>query len=160
MKDLLDLGIVWYSQKSFGGRRISIYGIYFAYLLRLYAVFNGNFLICARHWTRFLARVDMRAECTEKDGHRGNSVLSHVSLLHSALEECILRSFRSGEETLTKDSVCWGFTLFFPGGVDGAAVPDLCFLVLRHKCRLFLHSGYIHHLNPFASVLCSLPWLT
>lgn len=69
----------------------------------------------------------MGAECTKKEGCRGNSVLSHVSVLHSALEECILRSFRSGEETLTKDSVCWFFIPFYPGGVDGAVVPDLCF---------------------------------
>lgn len=96
-------------------------------MLRLYAVFNGVFLICVRHWTRFLARVDVRAECTEKEGCRGNSVLSHVSMLPSALEECILRSFRNGKETLTKDSVCWFFIPFFLGGVDGAAVPDLCF---------------------------------
>lgn len=91
----------------------------------------------------------MRAEYTEKEGRRGNSVLSHVSLLHSALEECILRSFRSGKETLTKDSVCCCFTPFFPGGVNGAAVPDLCFLVLRHKCRFFLHSGLYPSSEPF-----------
>lgn len=81
-----------------------------------------------RHWTRFLARVDMRAEYTEKEGRRGNSVLSHVSLLHSALEERILRSFRSGEEMLMKDSVCWCFTPFFSRGSEWCCCPRSVFL--------------------------------